>query len=1139
MGRLSDHIKIAAQAARSVNLERDSNARDLDGYVPTSRAVDTLQRIVGGLSMDSGTRAWSITGPYGSGKSFFAVLLDSLCAPAGDMRKKVTELLDEVAPDIVDTASNWIEAAGIPTRAAALATIEPIGATVARGLHRGAKRRWPARMPHLVRDELEALTARPDFSSIRRVIDVLAGYGPVVVTVDEFGKNLEYHMSHDPGQLFLLQELAELFSGAHGGCPGGLLTLQHLAFEDYASSLSASARREWAKVQGRFEDISYVDTPDQVVRLIADTIRHEPLNRAMGRRLSAWTEMAAARVEEIGLTGYLGGTKMVGRCYPLHPVAAAAIPELCSRYGQYERTLASFLASGEDDSVVAFCARTPDAEPLATVGLAEVYDYFVTSARTLTGAAVDASRWLEIEGRINQALVDDEDLELLKIVGVLNLLNDNGPLRASALMVAFACDVTMSRTDEVRRRLAHLAERGVIAFRGFADEYRLWNGTDFDVSSAIADAREMLSSTAPAQLLSDATNPVPVIAGRHSQTTGILRYFDVTYADPASTIDVRPSAADGTLVYVLGNGATPTVTNSGRPVVFATSGDVDEPVAAGLELAAIVHVLRESAGELAVDWVARRELHERAAQARAQVTASLAVAFHPSRANVEWICDGESVASKRGPSGVLSDVCDKVFASSPVIRNEMVARRELTSQGAKARRVLLEAMLAHEGTEDLGIVGYGPERAMYHAVLDLPGFYRPRSGHLCFGAPHRESEWAAAWSELGEVFTEAEATAVGVDEVYRRLGARPFGVPAGVIPIVLAVALLHRRDDIAIYERGTYQPRMTADLLDRLVHNPDHFKLKNFAASVGERRSVIEALGIALSIDVTPVDRRRNSGVLALIAPLLGRIRALPEYTLSTRQIDPAAIAVRDLLLSAREPDIVLFRELPAAVGVEPELVERAVPRAVRAYARGLAEAVEALQSAWRDHLIHVDKHLRMVFGTPESATLREDLAARAKHIADRVLDRRLQSFLVTACEPGLSNEDWLEAVALTVVDKPVVNWKDADWPVFVSASAGLGGTLKRLEALNYELIAQGSTEFTARRFTITNPDGTETSRVVVVDPAVDAAVESHVIHVVEEALDTLDATMLPAFALGVIEAVLASEESRMHPIEEEVRRLG
>lgn len=1140
MGKLSDHVSVASLAARSVNLERDSRDHDLAGYVPTARSIDTVGRVVDGLASPTGTRAWSITGPYGCGKSSFALFLDALVGPAGELRDRATDLLASAAPDLASRVRELADPTNGVIRATTVAAIEPVAESVSRALDRGVRRRWGTKAPRAVQQALRNLAGHNDPATIKECVEATAAYAPVLLMIDEFGKNLEHHAAAAPGELFLLQELAELFSGAQG-VRGGVITLQHLAFEDYASTLTTTARREWAKVQGRFEDVTFVDSPDQIVRLIADSIEHEPSTRAMATRLEKWVATATAGAERLGLTSYLGGGAIVGRCFPIHPAAAAALPELCSQYGQYERTLVSFLASGEPDSVVGFCSATADSDPLRSVGIAEVYDYFVTAARTLTGAAAGSARWLEIEARINEALVDDEDLELLKIIGVLNLVSGNGPLRASPAIVAFAADMTEQRAAEVRRRLSNLCERGVLAFRSFADEYRLWNGTDFDVSGSIAEARELLSAASAAQLLTDAAGHAPVIAGRHSQETGILRYFDVSFVDPDSEVPAPPSSADGLLVYVAGVGQLPLAPDQKRPVVFVRSEHVNEPLAAALELAAIRRVLRDRAADLANDWVARRELQERAAQARVEVTLRVSAAFAPGRKGVRWSCNGQSVTSRRGPSGALSVVCDRVFSGSPIVRNEMVARRELTSQGAKARRVLMEAMLDREHLPALGLEGYGPERAIYHAVLEQPGFHRGRTdGEWRFGTPHRSSEWLSAWTELQRLFTDAEAELTGVERLYDRLTAPPVGLKAGVIPILLTVGLIQRRDDIAIYEEGTYQPRLTADLLERLVRNPDRFALKNFAASTGDRRHVVERLALALKVDVTPTDRRRNSTVLALMSPLLGTVRDLPAFTLKTRDMSEQAVAVRDALVAARQPDEILFRDLPAALGLDdPEAVLSGDRRAVNTYAELLAAAVRELQQNWPNLLDRIEAQLRIAMSTPPSTSVRADLAARAQHLVDRVLDARLRAFLVTACEDALDNGDWLEAVALTAVDKPVRAWRDQDWPAFVAAATQLGGSLKRLEALNYEHIAQGSTEFTARRFTITNPDGTESSTILVSREGDEQAVADFATRVVEEAKHALPPNVRHAFVARIIDELLATpEEAVTKPqLNEEARR--
>src|SRR5262249_1842072 len=61
---------------RSVNLEKDYRGSLQNGeHIITPTALESLHRLVEGLADDSPSRAWTITGPYGVGKSAFAVVL--------------------------------------------------------------------------------------------------------------------------------------------------------------------------------------------------------------------------------------------------------------------------------------------------------------------------------------------------------------------------------------------------------------------------------------------------------------------------------------------------------------------------------------------------------------------------------------------------------------------------------------------------------------------------------------------------------------------------------------------------------------------------------------------------------------------------------------------------------------------------------------------------------------------------------------------------------------------------------------------------------------------------------------------------------------------------------------------------------
>ena len=200
-----------------------------------------------------------------------------------------------------------------------------------------------------------------------------------------------------------------------------------------------SQRREWAKVQGRFEDVAFVDSPAQTRFLIsaAFTEAKSPLKPAT----DGWAREQVKNLTRLG-TGHLNlDTSLLAACWPLHPIALAILPDLCERYGQNERTLFSFLAGHEPLSVATFLRQTEwiRKEPLPVVHLDRLYDYFVESAATMVAVSSAASRWIEIDNRIRDAHgISDASLRVLKTVGLLNLISASGALRASKSMVCFA-----------------------------------------------------------------------------------------------------------------------------------------------------------------------------------------------------------------------------------------------------------------------------------------------------------------------------------------------------------------------------------------------------------------------------------------------------------------------------------------------------------------------------------------------------------------------------------------------------------------------------------------------------------------------------------------------------------------------------
>ena len=82
-------ITVNTNYTRSINIERDFDSISLvNAYIPTNRTISTLHQISSTIFDEGSPKAWSLVGPYGSGKSAFAIYLSSIL---GKKEKETTK----------------------------------------------------------------------------------------------------------------------------------------------------------------------------------------------------------------------------------------------------------------------------------------------------------------------------------------------------------------------------------------------------------------------------------------------------------------------------------------------------------------------------------------------------------------------------------------------------------------------------------------------------------------------------------------------------------------------------------------------------------------------------------------------------------------------------------------------------------------------------------------------------------------------------------------------------------------------------------------------------------------------------------------------------------------------------------------
>lgn len=140
MAVLGDAITVRDRFARSANLERDmARPEPLEGYVPTARGLDVIERVTTVASRGTAGGAWSVTGPYGSGKSSLGLLLDAALGGESPLRQASMQLIGDASAPAAELLKRAHSRHGTEMqgfhRAVVTATREPLAVTVTRALH--------------------------------------------------------------------------------------------------------------------------------------------------------------------------------------------------------------------------------------------------------------------------------------------------------------------------------------------------------------------------------------------------------------------------------------------------------------------------------------------------------------------------------------------------------------------------------------------------------------------------------------------------------------------------------------------------------------------------------------------------------------------------------------------------------------------------------------------------------------------------------------------------------------------------------------------------------------------------------------------------------------------------------------------
>jgi hypothetical protein len=1139
--QLNKLFSVAPRYTRSISLERDlENAQAMAGYILTPTGHDLLTRIARMLDGEPSQRAWTLTGPYGSGKSAFALFLATLLGgrltPGFKHAQQLLEHDPELASRLLKKNRGKARAPFIPVviTGSGAPILENVLFSVVLAIELYCADRRTVPSLRKAKKLLARIEGQEPVNS-NEVVGVVAALaaevkqdhlGGLLIIIDELGKFLEF-ASRRPeyNDIFILQQLAE--ATAQKDAPELLVvTILHQAFEQYASGLQASLRNEWSKIQGRYEDILFQESPDQILRLISHAIVPKAGSEMEGFRREA--KALAGQFYDIECAPEGMGKRdfcdVIARCAPLHPATALILARLFKKFGQNQRSLFSFLTAYSESGFNSFLEQEYSGS-LSFYEPPNLYDHVAEALGSNLTTGDGATRWAEISTILeSQNDLSEHEIRVVKTIGLLSALGAYKGLRPSNefLQLYFG--------SETLQLLKGLRKRSIVLFRRHSSSYALWQGSDIDLDERVAEATRRVSPTGSlGNRLNQRVAVRPLVAKRHSFETGTLRFFEVKFADLttfSSALEIA-DGADGIVVYALPSGvnelhqlrslATDSRLRERVDVLVAIPHSMQGLSASFRELELLKWV-ETNTPELQGDAIARKELRARTGAAEEAIDRHIAQLFNPSNAReTTWFHHGMAiqVPTSRFLSQLLSDICDRVYPETPKIKNELLNRRTLSSAAAKARRNLIEHLITYPNLEKLGIHGNPPEFSMYRSLIEASGIHRKEEHGPVLCPPSAESSLYPAWQAIEKFVAECELRKRSVLELFKELKAPPFGMKMGPIPVLFCAAALVRDSEIALYEAGAFVPELSVDVFERLLRSPESFEMRSYRVE-GVRRTVFSEYSKLLG-----TAQPEGSNLLTVVKPLFRFFNRLPEYVKRTDTLSPVAIAVREALFASRDPDVLLFTDLPAACGLDPFEGRSTNKTAVSKFFDMLRDSLSELQRRYDDLLSHLQQLLFQAFGV-SGIDGRKHIAQRATGIGAYAVEPKMKALVMHLTADDLEEVQWIEALATLFTAKPPKNWHDADRARFEVSVSELSRSFRHIEAMVFELEktgAQRDTNAEVFRIGVMDQHSREAEAVVSVRGAEKNQVTEAVVDI-EQMLDSAGLSGSPDLALAALAIV-------------------
>jgi hypothetical protein len=914
-------IKINQRYKSSTRI--DSDLADykpfIDDFILHGTAVnvlDTLSRDFSG----SEQRAYTLTGPYGSGKSTIALYLSSLLSSNEKERQYATKKFEK-ANNLLDEFTGRFDVKNGWKVIKHVCGLEAPANAILMSLYSAYK-------IDFISDKVRALNDEQCLEEIKSILAKKNKADGVLFLLDEMGKALDYQ-SRENKDLHLFQALADIAQQANKSVL--LIGFLHQSFSDYAKNKDVKAQKEWAKVQGRYRDLSFNPSIDESLVLVGDSItKNTEIKEQLENKYKTLITNVAMSFEKQDRN-----INALQNTLPLDPLVSLLLgPISRRRFSQNERSLFGFLASHEKLGFREFLTDNY-ASKIAKISLYQpemLWDYLHFNLHHLIITSSDSKAWLEGCDAIYRADQKGSALHvsITKVIALLTIFGFHHHLHARKAFIQSYFEARGISRSEVDQAIAELESWTVVIYRQKHDALFVFQGSDIDIHNMVLERIESVSEGVDWTNVCDISQNI--LATTHYHKTGTMRWANTLLVNRVDSLlieslKVVPLTGDAFLRFLLP--ATKAValeldkyTNGIPYVVTGKVQTLDSLKSVAIELIALNKIESEEE-KINHDLIAKNELANRIKFAQQSIGQELNHAFNKA----EWSHLGDYLP--RSPLSVIaSKAADSIYHASPDVINELVNRSKPSGSANSAIRKLMNAMLDHGDKEDLGFDSnsFPPEKGIYLSCIKSKGWHcKTEEGFVFPGKWNTESiqenpKMHRLWLD-GVNFIKSSKKMVTLDALYHRWMKPPFGLTSGLCRLYGLALLKSLEGHVAFYDLDStkqfiFIPELDEELVTKIYKHPTEAGVRYFEISEIQTH-LLDTLAKA-----TIGESKTDDAVLSIAKHIVKIVHTLPAWVKKTsgesfikgknaNGLTKAARSFRNKVIAANDPYKLILDDLP------------------------------------------------------------------------------------------------------------------------------------------------------------------------------------------------------------------------------------